>query len=177
MCVHFYSCLSGSESILNLLDKVILLKFWHVVNGIYLCVLMAPVNSFHERHLTQGYTPSWEYFITLDLEWAVIRGRRLHGWSFWVRNDKPFLIQMLPGGQRAEFPWFIDIFLCPLCNPRVGGHKSRYSQHCGDNQLSGTYVDMWSILHLSTNPRGLVCHSKVTVLLIMVSSHFPGPGG
>ena len=97
-----------------------------MVNGIYLYVLMAPVKSFHERRLTQGYTPSWEYFITLDLEWDVIRGRRPHGWSFWVRNDKPAFIQMLLGGQRANFPWFIDIFPCPLCDPRVGGHKSRH---------------------------------------------------
>ena len=60
-----------------------------MVDGIYLCVLVAPVTSSHERHLTQGYTPSWEYFITLDLEWDVIRGHRPHGWSFWVRNP-PF---------------------------------------------------------------------------------------
>lgn len=73
-----------------------------MVDGIYMCVLVAAIFS-QPHHLTQVYTPSWEYFITLDLEWEVIRGRRPHGWTFWVSDDRPFVLRLLWGGRRADF--------------------------------------------------------------------------
>lgn len=73
-----------------------------MVDGIYMCVLVAAIVS-RPHHLTQVYTPSWEYFITLDLEWEVIRGRRPHGWTFWVSDDRPFVLSLLWGGRRADF--------------------------------------------------------------------------
>ena len=51
--------------------------------------------SFHACYLTQGYTPSWEFLITLDLEWDVIRGRRSYERVFWVCNDRPFVPPLL----------------------------------------------------------------------------------
>ncbi|KAI0295182.1 hypothetical protein BC826DRAFT_968459 [Russula brevipes] len=41
---------------------VVLVRFWHAVDGLYI----------------------WEFFTTLDYEFAVIRGRRPYRWSIWV---------------------------------------------------------------------------------------------
>ncbi|KAH9991282.1 hypothetical protein BJV77DRAFT_548923 [Russula vinacea] len=43
-------------------DGFALLKFWLVVDGIFL----------------------WEYFTTLDFEWNIIRGHRRYRWTIWV---------------------------------------------------------------------------------------------
>ncbi|KAF8487275.1 hypothetical protein DFH94DRAFT_20755 [Russula ochroleuca] len=43
-------------------DGFILLKFWHVVDGIFI----------------------WEFITTLDFEWSIIRGRRRCRWTIWV---------------------------------------------------------------------------------------------
>ncbi|KAI0294347.1 hypothetical protein BC826DRAFT_340619 [Russula brevipes] len=41
---------------------LVLVRFWHAVDGLYI----------------------WEFFTTLDYEFAVIRGRRPYRWSIWV---------------------------------------------------------------------------------------------
>ncbi|KAF8261251.1 hypothetical protein EI94DRAFT_1833425 [Lactarius quietus] len=41
-----------------------LVKFWHVVDGIFI----------------------WEFCITLDYEWSVIRGHRPYRWTIWIHS-------------------------------------------------------------------------------------------
>ncbi|KAF8487295.1 hypothetical protein DFH94DRAFT_21963 [Russula ochroleuca] len=43
-------------------DNLALLKFWHVVDGIFL----------------------WEFFTNLDFEWSFIQGRRSYRWTIWI---------------------------------------------------------------------------------------------
>ena len=48
------------------------------------------VSAFHRhftltmRRTTQLLNPSWEFLITLDYEWSVIRGHRPYRWTIWV---------------------------------------------------------------------------------------------
>jgi hypothetical protein len=41
-------------------------------------------------HITQLPTSSWEFLITLDYEWNIIRGRRRYRWTIWVCNNSLF---------------------------------------------------------------------------------------
>ncbi|KAF8487264.1 hypothetical protein DFH94DRAFT_704549 [Russula ochroleuca] len=43
-------------------DNFVLLKLWHVVDGIFL----------------------WEFFTNLDFEWSFIRRRRRYRWTIWI---------------------------------------------------------------------------------------------
>jgi len=43
-------------------DLLSILKLWHALSGLYI----------------------WEYFVTLDFEWKVIRGRRPYHWTIWI---------------------------------------------------------------------------------------------
>jgi len=43
-------------------DPLLLLKFWLIMDGIYL----------------------WEFVTTLDYEWSVFRGHRSYGWTIWI---------------------------------------------------------------------------------------------
>ncbi|KAF8487259.1 hypothetical protein DFH94DRAFT_19907 [Russula ochroleuca] len=43
-------------------DNFALLKFWHVVNGLFI----------------------WEFVTTLDFEWTIIQGRRRYRWTIWI---------------------------------------------------------------------------------------------
>ena len=56
--------------------------------GWFLYVGLPPIGYFAVPMCCIIY--SWEYLITLDLEWNVIRGRRPHRWTIWVRSPSPF---------------------------------------------------------------------------------------
>jgi hypothetical protein len=43
-------------------DFLAVVKLWHLVDGIFL----------------------WEFFITLDYEWSIIRGHRPYRWTIWI---------------------------------------------------------------------------------------------
>lgn len=43
-------------------DALAVVKLWHVVDGLFI----------------------WEFFITLDYEWSVVRGRRPYRWTIWI---------------------------------------------------------------------------------------------
>ncbi|KAF8268700.1 hypothetical protein EI94DRAFT_1727082, partial [Lactarius quietus] len=42
--------------------KMVVVKLWHVLDGIFI----------------------WEFFVTLDYEWSVIRGHRPYRWTIWI---------------------------------------------------------------------------------------------
>src|SRR5258708_27145447 len=64
----------------------------------FLCMasLCGPSSHWHSpapmSHTTQFLIPSWEFVITLDYEWNVIRGRRPYRWTIWVRNHSPLSV-------------------------------------------------------------------------------------
>ena len=100
-CAYTFAVALGIENVLNLsslksyASEVLARHRW------YLYVRPCCSNrSFHAYHATQGCASSWEFLITLDLEWDVIRGRRSYQRTFWVCNDRP-LVSHLPLG--ADF--------------------------------------------------------------------------
>jgi hypothetical protein len=65
--------------------------FWLLVDGFYMCACSLLGISPLRCVASQLLIYSWEYFITLDLEWNVIRGRRPHRWTIWVcTSHSPF---------------------------------------------------------------------------------------
>jgi len=90
-CVYTFTAVFVIENMLNLsflksyASEILACRRW------YLYVRPCGTNpSFHAYHATQSYTSSWEFLISLDLEWDVIRGRRSYQRTFWVCNDGPF---------------------------------------------------------------------------------------
>ncbi|KAF8259727.1 hypothetical protein EI94DRAFT_997547 [Lactarius quietus] len=47
---------------LNTSLAVAVVKLWHVLDGIFI----------------------WEFFVTLDYEWSIIRGHRPYRWTIWI---------------------------------------------------------------------------------------------
>jgi len=50
------------DPVVILMDEFALLKFWHVVDGIYI----------------------WEFITNLGFEWSIIRGHRPYRWTIWI---------------------------------------------------------------------------------------------
>ena len=95
-CAYTFPVVLGIENVLNLSlfksydSEVLACCRW------YLYVRPCVTNrSFHACPETQGYTSSWEFLITLDLDWNVIRGRRSYQRTYWVCNDRSFCFQEL----------------------------------------------------------------------------------
>lgn len=66
---------------------------------------------------------SWEFFVNLDYEWSVIRGRRPYRWTIWVCNDMRYYLVLLPkSGPGTNLHLFLGIL------PYACGD-------CGDNSL------------------------------------------
>ena len=50
-------------------------------------------------HIAHFRTSSWEFLITLDYEWNIIRGRRRYRWTIWVCIDSFFVLRHSSGQQ------------------------------------------------------------------------------
>jgi len=74
--------------------------FWALVDGIFmwawLLLAFCRFDVSFDSILTR--TPSWEFMITLDYEWSVIRGRRPYRWTIWVCGLSLFFCP-------AKFQW------------------------------------------------------------------------
>ena len=55
-----------------------------------------PGRALDSHVISSGNNPvlisSWEFVVTLDYEWSVIRRHRPFGWTIWVRIDASFLL-------------------------------------------------------------------------------------
>lgn len=71
-------------------QQVILKSFSHVLSGIYVYVCFFASTSRY--YVCQFPASSWEFFMTLDYEFDIIRGRRPYRWTIWVRNGGPSLV-------------------------------------------------------------------------------------
>ncbi len=60
------------------------LRFWNLVDGIFMWARLYWHFAVPMCHITQSPTPSWEFMISLDYEWSVIRGCRPYRWTIWV---------------------------------------------------------------------------------------------
>ena len=61
----------------------------------FLCMASScgPSSHWHSAApMSQFLIPSWEFVITLDYEWNIIRGRRPYRWTIWVRNHSPLSV-------------------------------------------------------------------------------------
>ena len=54
---------------------------WYLPVGPFCCVDLSRLRG-------PTSVPSWEYFTALDYEFDIIRGRRPHRWTTWVRNRR-----------------------------------------------------------------------------------------
>jgi hypothetical protein len=63
-------------------------RFWSFVDGVFMWawLLLAFCRFDVSYNSILTGTPSWEFIVTLDYEWSVIRGRRPYGWTIWVCN-------------------------------------------------------------------------------------------
>lgn len=63
--------------------EALALRGWYICVSLRLLVLHASLYlTTQPRHSASR----WEFFTSLDYEWAVFRGNRPCGWSIWVRS-------------------------------------------------------------------------------------------
>src|SRR5579863_6078357 len=72
---------------------VTLVKFWHMLFGLYMWV--CPVTQVFTCCVDQTpiFTCSWEFVTTLDYEWGVFRGHRQYLWTIWVCSSEASLLE------------------------------------------------------------------------------------
>lgn len=63
---------------------------------------------------------SWEFFINLDYEWSVIRGRRPYRWTIWVCNDMRYYLVSLPKSDPGTDLHLLLAILPYACGSPVG---------------------------------------------------------
>jgi len=113
-------------------------KLWSFMNGVF---MWACLSYWHFAvpmcHITQFLTPSWEFMITLDYEWNVIRGRRPYRWTIWVCNHSPFFCYATFQWATIWFAHLVDLLPYPCGRPGNCGSKYVYHQCYDPNELWG----------------------------------------
>lgn len=90
---------------------VVALKLWHATSGLYMSVVFTIF--LHVAH-TQLSLSSWEFFTTLDYEWAVIRGRLPYRWTILVCDNQCPYWRVLRLGLICLFDRFTLSLVWPL---------------------------------------------------------------
>jgi hypothetical protein len=85
-------------------------KVWHVFDGIFLCVACLSRITRRSCHVI-ALLFSWEFVTTLGFEWNVIRGHRPYRWTIWVSGDGPLF-----GNMSSEIDVFLVLDLLPDAN-------------------------------------------------------------
>ena len=70
------------------------------------------------RLMTHLLTLSWEFLITLDYEWSVIRGHRPYRWTIWVGHYLFWFHDTSPdAGRQTHFRLFDRFTSFPVWPP------------------------------------------------------------
>ena len=59
--------------------------------------------------MTRHSTYSWEFITTLYYEWSIIRGRRSHNWTIWVRSDTSIYLCLTPAWSSELIRRLVDL--------------------------------------------------------------------
>ncbi len=74
-------------------------------------------------HIAQFLTPSWEFVITLEYEWNVIRGRRPYRWPILVCNHSSFSVCSATFSAKLIACVIVALLSYPCGHPRGCGSK------------------------------------------------------
>ena len=98
-------------------------KFWSFVDGVYMWARLLLALCRFDMSYDSIFigAPSWEFIVTLDYEWSVIRRRRPYRWTIWVCNHSLFILR--------NFSWqqsnlLLDLLPNPFGHPCGCGSKS-----------------------------------------------------
>ena len=111
---------------------------------------------------------SWEFVVTLDYEWSVIRGRRPHMWTTWVCTAPPWVT--LHGALVLISSFRVALFPDTLVHPRFRNSQHARIRYFQPDQLSSVYHIPWCIPYSGLTDRML---AKVWVICLAVSHLFP----